>query len=185
MISLISVSADILRVSIRYKSLLGGALIVERELGHFSYSCGVGSSRREEIRHITSSLQSRPWVSWECARWMKQFHFNQENQETLRCSINGIFVCVIKIGESVSKERRSIIVSGGKIRWAGKYKVWSANTWGTWNLMREGCHQEKGRLSADHKSLECPAKASEVHSLRLHLETGPLTQLVKIASDKG
>jgi len=63
MISLISVSADILRVSIRYKSLLGGALIVERELGHFSYSCGVGSSRREEIRYITSSLQSRPWVS--------------------------------------------------------------------------------------------------------------------------
>ena len=60
MFSLISVSADILRVSIRYKSLLGGALIVERELGHLSYYCGVGSSRREEIRQITNSIQSKP-----------------------------------------------------------------------------------------------------------------------------
>lgn len=47
---------------------------------------------------------------------MKQFHSDQENQEILRCSINDIFVCVIKIGENVSKERRNIIVSGGKIR---------------------------------------------------------------------
>lgn len=47
----------------------------------------------------------------------------------------------------------------------GKYKVWSENTWGTWDLMREGCHQEKGKLRAAHKRLERPAKASEVHSL--------------------